>query len=127
MIQPKNLYQTGNKTGLTVLINKTRNLTMKSKLIIALLTILLGNSAYAYDPAARQEREPGPPSADAMIFDGLVLRPLSFVRTLVGTGVFIVTLPFSGENQEQAKQRLIDEPAAETFKRCLGCLVDHKH
>lgn len=67
------------------------------------------------------------PTAEAMILDGLVYRPLSLAGTLVGTGIFIVTLPFSliGGNPDQAGHVLVVEPAEMTFKRCLGCLPDY--
>lgn len=64
------------------------------------------------------------PTAEEMILDGLVYRPLSLVGTLVGTGVFVVTLPFSllGGNVEEAGETLVVEPARDTFTRCLGCI-----
>jgi hypothetical protein len=77
---------------------------------------VLPNAAYAYDG------QTAPPSGAAMFVDGLVIRPLGAVATLLGSAVFIVTLPFSalGGNVGQAKQALIDEPAIMTFKRPLG-------
>lgn len=64
------------------------------------------------------------PTAEQMIIDGLIYRPLSLAGTLLGTGLFIVTLPFSliGGNAGQAGERLVLEPARSTFDRCLGCL-----
>jgi len=70
--------------------------------------------------AAGAEREPGPVG---MIIDGLVVRPLGLVATVLGSVAFVVTLPFSalGGNVEEARENLVDAPAAYTFKRCLGC------
>ena len=64
------------------------------------------------------------PRAGEMIVDGLIVRPVSFVATVLGTVVWVVTLPFSaaGGNVGQAREKLIDGPAAFTFTRCLGCL-----
>ncbi len=64
------------------------------------------------------------PRAGEMIIDGLVVRPVTFVATVVGTVVWIITLPFSaaGGNVGQAREKLIDGPAAYTFTRCLGCV-----
>lgn len=64
------------------------------------------------------------PSAEAMIVDGLIVRPLSFAGTIIGTGLFIVTLPFSvaGGNVDEAGNALVVEPARATFGPCLGCL-----
>ena len=58
-----------------------------------------------------------------MILDGVVVRPLSFVVTVVGAVFFVVTVPFSaaGGNSGEAWERMVEEPAAFTFKRCLGC------
>jgi hypothetical protein len=67
------------------------------------------------------------PTAEQMIIDGLVFRPLSLAGTIVGTGIFIVTLPFSlfGGNVGDAGERLIIEPANATFNHCLGCITDY--
>ncbi|AWN15896.1 hypothetical protein [Salinisphaera sp. LB1] len=62
------------------------------------------------------------PSAAAMTFDAAVVRPLSLVATVAGTGLFIVSLPFSllGHNTDKARERLVAEPAKYTFTRPLG-------
>ena len=64
------------------------------------------------------------PSAEEMILDGLIYRPLYLAGTLIGTGIYLVTLPFSliGGNAGEAGQRLVIEPANYTFGPCLGCL-----
>ena len=74
----------------------------------------------AIQVAAGAEREPGPVG---MVIDGLVVRPLGLVATIVGSVIFVITLPFSamGDNVAQAKEKLVDAPAAFTFTRCLGC------
>jgi hypothetical protein len=78
-----------------------------------------------------QTAEPMPakkhPTADEMFIDGLFLRPFMLAETLVGTAVFLITLPFSalGGNVEEAGQRLVVDPATATFRRCLGCLPDY--
>ncbi len=66
------------------------------------------------------EREPG---ATGMIIDGLVVRPISLVATVVGAVAFVITLPFSalGGNVDEAGEKLVVRPAAYTFFRCLGC------
>lgn len=62
------------------------------------------------------------PSAVAMGVDALIIRPVSLVATVVGTGLFIVSLPFSalGMNVGQAGTKLVVDPAAYTFLRPLG-------
>lgn len=63
------------------------------------------------------------PSALRMTGDLVVARPMMLAATLIGTAVFVVSLPFSliGGNVEQAADTLMVEPAKNTFFRCLGC------
>ena len=63
-----------------------------------------------------------PPSTGAIAADVLLLRPLSFVGTVLGTAVFIVGLPFeaiAGDISDPA-HRLVVEPAKYTFTRPIG-------
>jgi hypothetical protein len=57
-----------------------------------------------------------------MLVDGIVVRPLGIVATLLGGAIFVVTIPFSalGGNVSEAGQSLVAEPARMTFKRPLG-------
>jgi len=75
--------------------------------------------------AAREEE----PSAGAMTADALIARPLGIVATVLGTAVFVVSLPFSaaGGNVEQAADALVMGPVRETFVRCLGCRSDGRY
>ncbi len=63
------------------------------------------------------------PSAGAMVADAVVARPVLAVTTVLGAGLFIVTLPFTlaGGNTADAGNALVVEPAKNTFYRCLGC------
>lgn len=63
------------------------------------------------------------PPAYAMVGDLVFARPLGLVLTAVGTGVFIISLPFSalGGNVGEAADALVVTPAKTTFVRCLGC------
>jgi len=63
------------------------------------------------------------PSALAMTGDALFVRPVLLGMTIVGTVVYIVSLPFSalGGNMEEAGKTLVVGPAKATFVRCLGC------
>jgi len=65
---------------------------------------------------------PGPPSAAAMGVDMALVRPFSLVATVLGTGLFVVSLPFSllGMNVGEAGERLVVEPGKYTFVRPLG-------
>lgn len=61
-------------------------------------------------------------SGEAMVADVLVARPVGLVTTVVGSVVYVVSLPFSllGGNEKQVRQKLVVEPIKFTFKRPLG-------
>jgi hypothetical protein len=62
------------------------------------------------------------PSSGAIAADILLLRPLGFAGTVLGTAIFVVGLPFealSGDISGPAK-RLVAQPAKFTFARPLG-------
>ena len=86
-------------------------------LIAAMIFISLGTSALAQSQDLDNKI-----TAEAMAADLLVVRPLGIVASVVGTAVFIVSLPFSalGGNTKIACQKLVKDPAKFTFKRPLG-------
>lgn len=63
------------------------------------------------------------PTALAMTGDLVIARPALLAVTVVGTAVFLVSLPFSllGGNAGEAGKTLVLGPAESTFVRCLGC------
>ena len=65
-------------------------------------------------------------SAEAIATDALVARPLGLAATLLGTAIFIVSLPFSlpSKSSDEAAHKLIAEPATYTFARPLGQTCD---
>ena len=67
-------------------------------------------------------------SAEAIIADGLLLRPGGTVATLVGAAVFVITLPVSipTKSVDKAAQKLIVEPWKYTFVRPLGQIESSK-
>ncbi len=91
-------------------------------LVSVLFSVLLlpANSLMATEYRTQYQTEK--PSGAAMLIDGLVVRPLGFAATLVGSAVFVVTLPFSflGDNVGDAAQSLVKDPAKMTFVRPLG-------
>lgn len=72
--------------------------------------------------AADSEPPQGDISAGAMVVDLLLVRPVGIVSVVLGSAVFIVSLPFSalGGNTGTAAQKLISEPVKFTFTRPLG-------
>lgn len=64
------------------------------------------------------------PSAGEMVFDLLIVRPVALVGTVLGTGLFIVSLPLTaiqGDVEGPAK-RLVGQPLEYTFTRPLGAM-----
>jgi hypothetical protein len=57
-----------------------------------------------------------------MATDVVLVRPLSFVGTILGFGVFIIAAPFAamGGNTKQAWNTMVVKPAKFTFARPLG-------
>ena len=107
---------------------------MKSKILVVMLAVSLvcawsGTSAagvlgYSLDRTDRgfARKADTEPSAGVVAADGLIARPLGLATTLAGTGLFILTLPFSipaGSVNESA-QGMIVRPGGYTFVRPMG-------
>ncbi|MCD4716658.1 MAG: hypothetical protein K8R45_07950 [Desulfobacterales bacterium] len=76
-------------------------------------------------PALAQDSEADSEiTAASMIGDLFVLRPLGFVATILGTALFIVTLPVTAAvgDTKVAQEKLVTEPGKFTFERPLGKL-----
>jgi hypothetical protein len=95
-----------------------------SFVLLPVLALGLHAAAHAQHTQLDKER----PGAAAMVADLLVARPLGIAFTAIGTTVFVVSLPFSalGGNVGEAAEKLVVEPARETFVRCLGCTTQHR-
>jgi len=98
-------------------MHKIRKQSMILLLIAAMIFIPFGTSALAQSKTMDNNV-----SAEAMTADLLVVRPLGIVATVVGSAIFIVSLPFSalGGNTKTACRKLVQDPAKFTFKRPLG-------
>lgn len=85
-----------------------------------ILAALMPNAALAQDSSIAVDKRPG---EIAMMFDVIAARPLLLASTVIGTGLFIVSLPFSslGGNVSEAGNALVMVPAKSTLIRCLGC------
>lgn len=97
---------------------------IQRRLAALLMSIMLGIAAM---PASAEEmlddQVNNRPTALAMFGDAVLARPLLLAGTLAGTGLFVVTLPFSalGGNVKEAADTLVVGLAKTTFTRCLGC------
>lgn len=86
---------------------------------VALVTVVLAAPASAQVEV--QKKEPGP---GAMTYDLLFLRPFGAVATVLGSAIFVVSLPFSalGRNVGRAGEVLVADPFVFTFARPLGVI-----
>lgn len=94
---------------------------MKGMKLMAVAAALLMASSQAAAQVSDTVDET--PSAIAMSFDLLLVRPLSFVGLVAGTGLFVVALPLSliqFEAPVVPARKFIVEPAKYTFTRPLG-------
>lgn len=96
----------------------TRNL--RRTLAAILCTALLAHSGLSM----AQERYLSDNDADAgaMLADLVFVRPFGLVGSVLGAGIFVVTLPFTvpSRSTEAAANALVAEPLEYTFNRPLG-------
>ena len=90
---------------------------MKTKLLITVLCVLallLSTSTPAYAS--------GDTDTTSVAVDVLVARPVSFTLTVIGSVLFVVSLPFSAGSGcvDKAANTLVKGPAKDTFTRPLG-------
>ena len=97
--------------------NHLKKLSRKLMVLLTCMTLMLP----AYSFAANKTETP---NAWEMGADLVIARPIGFVGTILGTVVFVISLPFSllGGNVGDAADALVIGPAKTTFLRCLGCV-----
>lgn len=105
-------------------------LTAKSWFVLFLIILLLLATTLAVAQeavelkAAEKANETTEESngAGAMVLDAFLLRPLGLAATVLGTAMFVVTLPFSlpTRSADDAAKVLVVKPAEYTFARPLG-------
>jgi len=88
----------------------------------ALAVALVLTFTLAAGPALAAAEGDVNPSADAMIFDTVFLRPLGLVSSVFGGAAFVVSLPFTlaSGSTGAAAERLVGDPLRYTFTRPLG-------
>ena len=90
---------------------------MKTKLLITVpcvLALLLSTSTPVYAS--------GDTDATSVAVDVVVARPVSLALTIVGSVLFVVSLPFSASSGcvDKAAHTLVSGPAKDKFTRPLG-------
>ena len=112
---------------------------MNRSLLVAFLTLILVGTwgvlgaagetyslsqTYNLRKAERGFHEPrkGEPSASVVAADAVIGRPAGLATTIAGTGVFILTLPFTIPSQSvnTAAWGLVGRPGGWTFVRPMG-------
>ncbi len=93
--------------------SKARLMWLKRVFIVGVVVLVIGGSgsaSWARDPEGARAQD---------IVDLLVLRPLGFVATVAGTGVFVLTLPFTvpTHSVDKSAERFVVAPFNYTFKR----------
>lgn len=86
------------------------------------VTVSAANTNSSGNPVYEVEAPP----AYSMVADAVIARPLLIAATVIGAGLFVVTLPFTalGGGVDRAGQALVVEPGKAAFVRCLGCTKD---
>ncbi len=92
---------------------------MKKAIAAVLVLVMLSGVCSA---ATDAKDTVNPPSAGAMAFDVVLVRPLGIVSLAAGTAFFIVSLPFTLPSRSvgTAARRLVAEPFKFTFTRPIG-------
>lgn len=97
---------------------------IKRRLIACLVMLAVGLASL---PAVAEEvlddQINSRPSGLAMFGDLVFARPLLLAGTVIGTTLWVATLPVTvlGGNVKEAGRTLVVGPAKATFTRCLGC------
>lgn len=106
--------------------NSTRSGLAQALLLVTALAFTgtaCADTATSYANDGADYSSTNTPSAGAMAFDLLIVRPLGIAATALGTALFIVNLPLSVVEQDApAKpfQQLVVRPLDYTFRRPLG-------
>ena len=88
-------------------------------LTLAMLLFSATSLVHAMDDTAQGGSDV---SAETILVDGVILRPMGVLATIVGSVAFVVTLPFSipTRSVDKAAQKLVVDPAKYTFVRPMG-------
>ena len=97
-------------------------MTWISKKVIVLLTALALVMVPCMTCFAQELEQDDAVVAGQMAGDALVARPLGLCATVIGGGLFVISLPFSllGHNTGDAFNYLLADPFKFTFNRQLG-------
>ena len=85
--------------------------------VISALALTPFTGVLAQDAVMDEENNGG-----KMVVDIVLVRPISFVASVLGAGLFVIALPFSalGGNVGPAWSKMVVAPGRYTFSRPLG-------
>lgn len=93
------------------------------KLLSLVLAFALVTGPFVLSASAQPtlDNEPGF-NAGSITFDLLIMRPVGFLSTVIGTALFVVSLPFTAAHgsTETVYEELVENNVNHTFKRPLG-------
>jgi hypothetical protein len=94
---------------------------MKTKLLTTVLCVLALLLSTVTPSLASGDTDP-----TSLVVDVAVARPLTFAMTIVGSVLFVVSLPVAATSHSvgKAAHTLVAAPAKDTFTRPLGDLED---
>ena len=95
---------------------------MRSGIALTMVMLLFCATSLVHAQDTYTDKGGSDVTAEAIIVDGLLLRPAGVLATMVGSLAFVVTLPFSipTRSVDKAAQKLIVDPAKYTFVRPMG-------
>ncbi|MFH1148326.1 MAG: hypothetical protein V1736_11555 [Pseudomonadota bacterium] len=95
---------------------------MSNPVLKSICIALVISIVFAAVPASAGRCMARDTSAEAIVIDALVLRPVGVVLTIAGVALFVVALPFSIPSSSVGKtaRKLVVDPAKYTFTRPLG-------
>lgn len=98
----------------------------KKSVVTAAVSLALSVSAMAPSVSLANKVEERPSGVE-MAADAFLVRPVMLGGTVLGAGIYVVSLPFSllGGNAGEAGDKLVARPFKATFLRCLGCTKKH--
>ncbi len=96
--------------------------TFAKKTLVILMVFVFVITAVASSSFAQATIQEEEISTENMVADALIVRPLGIIATILGAGLFVISLPFSalGKNVKEAGEKLVVAPAKFTFTRPLG-------
>ena len=98
-------------------MHKTAKQSMVLLLVVALTVVPFGSAALA-----QLEFEVKEPTFGAMTYDLFLMRPFGAVATILGAGVFVISLPLTAitGTVDLAGKKMVAEPFKFTITRPLG-------